>query len=67
MKSKFVAVASLACGLVVFLLVGWLLIGAPQPTYAQGEQQGCLACHARIESIREEGSAMLASLEGKGD
>ncbi len=67
MKSKFIPLASLSCGLVVLLLVGWLSIGTPQPTFAQVEAQGCLACHAGIESIREEGSAMLASLKGKGE
>ena len=58
MKSKFIAVASLSSGMVVLLLVGWLLIGTPQPTFAQAEEEGCLACHARIESIREDGVSL---------
>jgi hypothetical protein len=52
----------------VFLLIGFVLLVliAPSPSFAQEPQNGCLSCHAGIEPIRVEGSAMLAAIQAMG-
>jgi hypothetical protein len=47
-------------------IVGFLIFSTPSPSFAQSEHGECLTCHAGIEPIREEGSAMLAAIQAMG-
>ncbi len=39
----------------------------PAPAFQQGEQEGCLACHTGIESIREPDSQMMQLINARGE
>ncbi len=48
------------------LLAVLAVLIVPHASLAQGEESGCLRCHAGIEPIREETSPMLATIRAFG-
>ena len=53
-------------GLGLFLLILGIALSSPSPTFAQDNDAGCLSCHEGIEPIREDGSAMLVTIQAMG-